>query len=233
MDSDITDGYGSINAFLLQIIMDLDEYITLHSDRQPQHLAQLYRETHLHRLYSRMCCEPAQGRLLKMLTRMIAPKRILELGTFSGYSTLCFAEGMPEGAEVHSVEIDDEAEDSILAAFNKTPWADRIHLHIGDAMEIVPKISHTPWDMVFIDANKRQYSDYYNMIKPLVRPGGYIIADNTLWSGKVLETAAPNDIQTIELQKFNELVANDTEVEKVIIPVRDGLTIIHKLDLTK
>lgn len=208
--------------------MTTDEYATSHSDPQPDHLAALYRHTHLTRLYPRMCCEPLQGRLLKMLTRMTSPQRILELGTFSGYSTLCFAEGAPDGAEIHTVEIDDEAEPALRELFASAPGGDRVTLHIGDALDVVPAISHEPWDLVFIDANKRFYTDYYRMIKPLVRPGGYIIADNTLWSGKVLDTAANHDAQTAGVDAFNRLVAGDTEVEKVIIPLRDGLTIIRK-----
>lgn len=206
---------------------DIDEYVTRYSDQQPPELAQLYRHTHLTRLYPRMCCEPVQGRLLKMLTAMIRPKRILELGTFSGYSTLCFAEGMPADAEIHTIEIDDEAEPELTALFAASDRAADIHLHIGDAMNLVPQISETPWDLVYIDANKRQYSDYYRMIKPLVAPGGYILADNTLWSGKVLEPEANHDAQTRGVDSFNRLVAEDADVEKVIIPLRDGLTLIR------
>lgn len=176
-----------------------------------------------------MCCEPVQGRLLKMLTEMTAPRRILELGTFSGYSTLCFAEGMPSDAVIHTIEIDDEAEDSLRGVFDASPWGDRIVLHIGDALSVVPEISTEPWDLVYIDANKRCYVDYYNMVKPLVRPGGYIFADNTLWSGKVLDLEANHDAQTRGVDDFNRLVAADTDVEKVMIPVRDGLTIIRKI----
>ena len=210
--------------------MTIDEYITNHSDQQPEHLARLYRQTHITRLYSRMCCEPVQGRLLKMLTRMIQPQRILELGTFSGYATLCFAEGMPDNAEIHTVEIDDEAEDSLLQAFGMSPWAERIHLHIGDALDVVAEISVEPWDLVYIDANKRIYCEYYEMLKPLVRPGGYILADNTLWSGKVTDTDAYNDAQTVGIDRFNCMVAEDVDVEKVMIPLRDGLTLIRKKD---
>ncbi len=210
-------------------MLDIDQYVTLHSDQQPRHLAELYRTTHLTRLYPRMCCEPVQGRLLKMLTEMTAPRRILELGTFSGYSTLCFAEGMPSDAVIHTVEIDDEAEDGLRSVFDASPWGDRIVLHIGDAMSVVPEISTEPWDLVYIDANKRCYVDYYNMVKPLVRTGGYIFADNTLWSGKVLDIETNHDAQTRGVDDFNRLVAADTDVEKVMIPVRDGLTIIRKI----
>ncbi|MCM1033211.1 MAG: O-methyltransferase [Odoribacter sp.] len=207
--------------------MDIDEYVTLHSDAQPPVLERLYRHTHLTRLYPRMCCEPIQGRLLKMLTSMIKPLHILELGTFSGYSTLCFAEGMPSGAEIHTVEIDDEAAPELEELFAASPRGNDIHLHIGDALAVVPKISDVPWDMVYIDANKRQYVDYYLMIKPLMANGGYILADNTLWSGKVLDPVANHDAQTRGVDDFNRLVATDTDVEKVMIPLRDGLTLIR------
>lgn len=209
--------------------MDIEQYATEHSDPQSAQLADLYRRTHLHRLYPRMCCEPLQGRLLKMLTRMVAPRRILELGAFSGYSTLCYAEGMPPDAELFTIEVDDEVADDLRAEFDTSPWADRIHLHVGDALDIIPTLSaHEPWDMVFIDANKRQYADYYRLLLPRLAPGGYIIADNTLWSGKVLDTAAHHDAQSRAIDQFNKLVAADPAVEKVIIPLRDGLTIIRK-----
>lgn len=209
--------------------MDIEQYATEHSDRQSAQLADLYRRTHLHRLYPRMCCEPLQGRLLKMLTRMVAPRRILELGAFSGYSTLCYAEGMPADAELFTIEVDDEVADDLRAEFDASPWGDRIHLHVGDALDIIPTLSaHEPWDMVFIDANKRQYADYYRLLLPRLAPGGYIIADNTLWSGKVLDTAAHHDAQSTAIDQFNKLVAADATVEKVIIPLRDGLTIIRK-----
>lgn len=206
----------------------LDDYITAHSDAQPPELERLYRHTHLTRLYPRMCCEPVQGRLLKMLTTMIKPRRILELGTFSGYSTLCFAEGMPPGAVLHTVEIDDEAEDDLRQLFADSPRGGDIFLHIGDALEVVPAISSEPWDIIYIDANKRSYVDYYRMLKPLLAHGGYILADNTLWSGKVLQPENCHDAQTRGVDDFNRLVADDPEVEKVMIPLRDGLTIIRK-----
>lgn len=208
----------------------IDLYVERHSDRQPAHLEQLYRHTHQTRLYPRMCCEPVQGRLLKMLTEMIRPHRVLELGTFSGYSTLCFAEGLPAGGTIDTVEIDDEAADELRRLFDTAPGGHSITLHIGDALEVVPRIASEPWDMMFIDANKRNYVDYYRMLKPLLRPGGYIIADNTLWSGKVVDTKANNDAQTVGVDEFNRLVADDDEVEKVMIPLRDGLTIIRKKD---
>ena len=205
-----------------------EAYILAHSSAEPAQLSALYRDTYLKRLYPHMCCEPLQGRLLVLLTRMLRPMRILELGTFSGYSTLCFAEGMPDGAQIHSVEIDDEAEEDLRALFAASPRGADIHLHIGDALTVVPQISTQPWDLVYIDANKRSYADYYNMVKTFVRPGGFIFADNTLWSDYVLD-AAHHDAQTLGLRKFNDLVAADPEVLKVILPLYDGLTLIQKL----
>lgn len=207
---------------------DLEAYISEHIDAEPEILRRLYRHTHLHHLYARMCSGHVQGRILRMLTAMIQPRRILELGTFTGYSALCFAEGMPADGELHTVEIDDENADELTQLFSSHPRGADIHLHIGDAREIVPTLPGL-WDLVFIDANKRHYTDYYKMILPRVRPGGYIIADNTLWDGKVLDPQAHADAQTAGILTFNDLVAADPRVEKVMLPVRDGMTIIRKL----
>ena len=205
---------------------ELENYILEHIDPEPELLRHVNRDTHVMCLYSNMCSGHLQGRLLKMLTRMIRPHRILELGTFTGYSALCFAEGMPEDAELHTVEINDELADFIQGHFDSSPRAEQIHLHIGDAQEIVPAIGG-PWDLVFIDANNRTYKEYYEMILPDVRPGGFIIADNTLWYGKVSD-AKCHDAQTLGIMSFNDNVSNDPRVEKVILPLRDGLTIIYK-----
>ncbi len=159
---------------------------------------------------------------------MIRPRRVLELGTFTGYSALCFAEGMPEDAELHTVELDDELEDFITERFASSPYASRMHLHIGDAMEVVPTLGDG-FDLVFIDANKRTYIDYYEMVLPLVNKGGFIFADNTLWDGKVLAPEAHHDAQTRGILDFNDYVARDSRVERIILPLRDGLTIIRKL----
>lgn len=209
--------------------MDIDEYIDRHISPEPTHLTEVYRRTYLHHLYPRMCSGHSQGRLLKLLTQMVSPQRILELGTFTGYATLCFAEGMPEGCRIHTVEIDDENEEELLATFAATPWADRIHLHIGDAIEVIPTIREK-WDLVFIDANKRHYIDYFELVVPRMNPGGYIFADNTLWSGKILDPEANHDPQTRGILEFNELVAVDSRVETVILPIRDGMTILRVKD---
>lgn len=208
---------------------DIDSYIAEHIDAEPPGLHELYRRTHLTRLYPRMCCGHVQGRILKMLTTMIRPMHILELGTFSGYSALCLAEGMPHGAVLHTIEIDDEAEDAIRQALETSPRAADITLHIGDALDIVPQLP-LQWDMALIDANKRHYVDYYRMLRPRMAPGAYIIADNTLWDGKVTDPEA-SDPQTRGIRDFNDLIAADASVEKVILPLRDGLTIIRCLPL--
>lgn len=204
-----------------------EDYILKHSTQEPPQLARLYRQTHISRLYPRMCCEPLQGRLLVMLTAMIKPKRILELGTFSGYSALCFAEGMPADAELHTVEIDDEAAPALRRLFEDSPYSSRIHLHIGDALSVIPEISDEKWDLVYIDANKRNYPDYYRDVKPLVNAGGYILADNTLWSDFVLD-ASHKDAQSRGIREFNNLVSSDQDVSVVMLPIYDGLTIIRK-----
>lgn len=205
--------------------MNLEEYIESHIDAEPEHLHALYRRTHLTRLYPRMCSGHVQGRLLTMLAKMISPHRVLELGTFTGYSALCLAEGMPDDGVLHTVEIDDESEDELTELFASAPSGHKIRLHIGDATELIPSLGDG-WDLVFIDANKRSYSDYYRLVLPRVKSGGYIIADNTLWDGKVV--AESHDAQTSGILAFNDLVAADPTVEKVILPIRDGMTIIRK-----
>ena len=203
----------------------MDQYIASHIDPEPADLHALYRRTHLTRLYPRMCSGHVQGRILKMLAMMIRPSRVLELGTFSGYSALCLAEGMAPGSQLHTVEIDDEAEDALRETFAASPYGDRITLHIGDALQVIERLKGE-WDLVFIDANKRNYVDYYRLVRPRMSRGGYIIADNTLWDGKVTDPGA-HDAQTEGIRAFNDLVAADTSVEKVILPLRDGLTIIR------
>ena len=206
----------------------LNDYILNHIDAEPEHLYRLERDTHLRLLYSRMCSGHLQGRLLKMLVRMAKPERILELGTFSGYSAQCLAEGLLSGdAQVHTIEIEDELEDFLRQHFADSPVGHRIHLHIGDASQILPQLN-LMFDLVFIDANKRHYPQYYELVLPWLTPGGFIIADNMLWDGKVAEPHAKIDPQTEGILSFNQMVAADPRVEKVIIPVRDGLTIIYK-----
>lgn len=206
---------------------ELEEYILAHISPEGEMLRRLNRETHLYHLRPRMCSGHLQGRLLKMFVRMTAPKAILELGTFTGYSALCLAEGIAPDGVVHTIEIDDELEDFIRAHFDASEYGSRIVLHIGDAEQIIPTLD-TRFDLVFIDANKRDYVAYYEMAMQVLNPGGFIIADNTLWDGKVVTCTEKIDAQTAGILAFNDHVAADDRVEVVIIPLRDGLTIIHK-----
>lgn len=186
----------------------------------------LWRATQLHLLYGRMASGHLQGRLLKMLVGMIRPKLVLEIGTYSGYSGLCIAEGLPEGGHLHTVEINDEQEDFTLPWFENSPYKDKITMHIGDALEVVPKLG-LMFDMAFIDGDKRKYVEYYEMVMAHLNDGGYILADNTLWDGHVVEEET-KDAQTEGIRAFNDWVAKDDRVEKVILPLRDGLSIIRK-----
>ncbi len=205
----------------------LEEYILNHIDPESELLAELNRDTHLYHLRPRMVSGHLQGRILTMMCRMIRPRRILELGTFTGYSALCLAEGLVEGGEVHTIEIDDEIEDFTRGYFDRSPYADQIKMFIGDASEIIPTLPDT-YDLVFIDANKRDYLKYYELVLPKIHPGGFILADNTLWDGKVVTDPNSRDAQTIGIESFNDFVATDSRVEKVILPLRDGLTILWK-----
>lgn len=206
--------------------MTLDEYILQHIDAEGDYLHALWRDTQLRLSYGQMASGHLQGRLLKMLVEMAKPLKVLELGTFSGYATLCMAESLGEEAEIHTFEVFDENEDFLRKWFEGSAYKDKIRLHIGDALQLVPQMQER-WDFAFIDADKREYVAYYEMLLPLMNPGGFIIADNTLWYGHVLEDARESDMQTKGVQAFNELVAKDSRVEKVILPLRDGLTIIR------
>lgn len=185
----------------------LEEYILSHISAEPEYLKRLYRDTYLTTTYPRMCSGHIQGRILSMISHLCGPRRIIELGTFTGYSALCLAEGfVPE--ELHTVEIDDEFEDRLLATFANSPYGSGIHLHIGDALEVIPTLGRD-WDLGFIDANKRHYIEYYEILLPRMRRGGIILADNTLWSGKVAVTPAPHDAQSRGILDFNDHVAAD------------------------
>lgn len=205
----------------------LDEYILAHISPEPEHLRKLYRRTHLRHLYPRMCSGHLQGRMLSMLSAMIHPSRVLELGAYTGYSALCLAEGLAEDGRLHTIEVDDEMEDELLDLFATAPGGDRITLHIGDAEQLIDSIDET-WDLVYIDANKRRYIEYLTLVLPHLRKGGFIIADNTLWDGKVTDTEANHDAQTLALDRFNKFVAGRDDLETVILPLRDGLTLIRK-----
>jgi predicted O-methyltransferase YrrM len=205
----------------------LDEYILQHIEPEPDYLYRLWRATNIHMLHGRMASGHLQGRLLKMLVQMIQPKNILEVGTFSGYSALCMAEGLEEGGRLYTFEINDEQEDFTRPWIEGSPVADKIEFIIGDANVEAPKLGIV-FDMAFIDGDKRTYQQTYETVLSLLRPGGFIIADNTLWDGHVIDPNYQKDQQTRGIETFNDFVRNDTRVEQVILPLRDGLTLIRK-----
>lgn len=206
----------------------LDHYILNHISPEEDFLYELDRETHLKVLRSRMLSGHLQGQILSMISCMIQPKCILEIGTFTGYSALCLAKGLAEVGQLHTIEIDDELESIAQKYFKKSGLADRIVQHIGDAREIIPSIGQK-FDLVFIDADKREYSDYYNLVFDHVRVGGFILADNILWDGKVVDPDAASEEQTRGILEFNDLVQNDSRVRNVILPVRDGIMVVQKI----
>lgn len=208
--------------------MTIEEYILQHIDAEPEYLYQLYRATNIHLLHGRMASGHLQGRLLKMLVQMIRPKHILEVGTFSGYSALCMAEGLEEDGHLYTFEINDEQEDFTRQWIEQSPVADKISFMIGDAITEAPQLD-IMFDMAFIDGDKRTYCETYEAVLPMIRKGGFIIADNTLWDGHVIDSAYDRDQQTTGIREFNDHVASDNRVEKVILPLRDGLTLIRKI----
>ena len=205
----------------------LDTYILAHIEPEPDYLYRLWRATNIYMLHGRMASGHLQGRLLKMLVQMIRPKRILEVGTFSGYSALCMAEGLEEGGKVYTFEINDEQEDFTRPWIEGSPVADKVEFIIGDAIKEAPKLG-LEFDMAFIDGDKRTYVETYEMVLGILRPGGFILADNTLWDGHVTDPAYDRDHQTQGIRRFNDHIAQDTRVEQVILPLRDGLTLIRK-----
>ncbi|MDY4644253.1 O-methyltransferase [Prevotella sp.] len=208
---------------------DIEKYVLAHSEPEGDYLYRLYRATNIHTIHGRMASGHLQGRLLKMLVSMIRPKNILEVGTFSGYSAICMAEGLDEGGKVWTFEINDEMEDFTRPWIENSPVADKIDFRIGDANIEAPKLGVT-FDLAFVDGDKRTYVETYEMVLRLLRPGGYIIADNTLWDGHVTDPAYDHDHQTQGIRLFNDYVAADNRVEQVIVPLRDGLTLIRKKD---
>lgn len=208
--------------------MTLDDYILSHIDPEGDYLYRLWRATNVHLLHGRMASGHLQGRLLKMIVTMIRPKNILEVGTFSGYSAICMAEGLEEGGRLYTFEINDEMEDFTRTWIEGSSVADKIDFRIGDANVEAPRLG-IEFDMVFIDGDKRTYLETYEMVLRILRPGGFILVDNILWDGHVLEQAKPADRQTQGIEAFNDYVARDSRVERVILPIRDGLTIIRKL----
>ena len=218
--------------------MDLYRYIKEHTTPQGEALDWIEKQTNIRTNHARMLSGAVQGRFLMMMTEMIRPVRILELGTFTGYSSVCLASCLPEGGHLDTLEINDELEDLIMEGFERAGLSDRITLHIGDCKKTLEQLRSgilgskdggtRLYDMVYMDANKREYPEYYSLVFDLVRPGGYILADNVLWDGKVYEDNVPGDRQTSGIARFNDMVAADPRVECVIVPMRDGLYLIRK-----
>lgn len=207
--------------------MSVEEYIEQMSSPENEALQEITRSTNLHVLNAHMLSGHVQGRVLSMLSRMIRPHRILELGTFTGYSALCLAEGLENDGRLITIEHNDELEETIRHNLSQSPLADRIELRISDCKSVIGDLIG-PFDLVFIDADKREYCDYLDLVYPLVKPGGWILADNVLWDGHIVDPAYDKDKQTLGLRAFNEKVRQDDRLEKVILPLRDGLTIIQK-----
>ena len=205
----------------------LEQYILQHSDAESPLLSAMVRDANVHLLRPRMLSGHIQASFIKMMCRMVGASKILEIGTFTGYTALAMAETLDEKGKIDTIEIDDEMEPFINRYVAQSPHGDKIRLHIGDAVDVIPQLTEV-YDLVFIDADKRLYKTYYNLIFDKVRKGGVILADNTLWDGKVLHDPAPSDRQTIGVMEFNDYVAADTRVEKTMVPLRDGLTIIWK-----
>ncbi|WP_010522426.1 O-methyltransferase [Aquimarina agarivorans] len=202
----------------------LDDYVAAHSEKEPQLLQQLTRETYQKILQPRMLSGHYQGRILSMLSKLIQPKTILEIGTYTGYSALCLCEGLKKDGLLHTIDINEELEDFQRSYFDKSPYGRNIKQHIGNAIEIIPKLT-TKFDLVFIDADKPNYVNYFNLIIDKMNSGGIILSDNVLWSGKVIEKLQPNDESTKALIEYNKLLAEDPRIETVLLPIRDGLTI--------
>ena len=213
-------------------MQSIDDYIAEHSEREDDYLYRLYRATNVHLLRSRMASGHVQGVFLRMLVEMICPRNVLEIGTYTGYSALSMASGLADGAKLLTFEINDEQEDFTRKWIEDSPWCDKIEFHIGDVISDLPLLVKEreclKFDLAFIDGDKKQYVDYYRLVMEHLRPGGYILADNTLWDGHVVDAAYDKEKQTVGIRMFNDMVAADESVEKVIIPMRDGLTLIRK-----
>ena len=209
--------------------MTLEEYISSHSTPENEVLEAITRDTYVHVLNPHMLSGHVQGRVLNMISHMIRPKRILELGTFTGYSALCLAEGLAEGGKLVTIEHNDELEETIRRNLSLSSFGDRIELRIGDCKLVIGDLKDQVFDLVFIDADKREYCAYLEAVYPLVPVGGFILADNTLWDGHIIDPAYDKDKQTLGLRAFNDKIKEDDRFEQVILPLRDGLTIIRKV----
>ena len=206
------------------------KYIEDHASTPSQALDWVVKQTHIRTNHARMLSGAIQGQILRMLAQMTSATDILELGTFTGYSAICLASALPEGGHLDTLELNDELEDLILEGFDRAGLADKIELHIGDCKETVLRLKEEGrmYDIVYIDANKREYCEYYDLVFDMIRPGGLILADNVIWDGKVCQDPLPQDKQTLSIVRFNDMVSADPRVESVILPLRDGLNIIRK-----
>ncbi len=210
------------------ISQELEDYIEQHSEKEPVLLAALSKETYQKILLPRMLSGHFQGRVLSMLSKLIRPLNILEIGTYTGYSALCLCEGMQEKGQLHTIDIKEELVDFQRKHFDKSPWGNQIVQHLGEAVAIIPTLD-IKFDLVFIDADKENYLNYFELILPKMNKGGIILSDNVLWSGKVLEPLHPNDLSTKVLMEYNQLLATDARIETVLLPIRDGLTVSRVL----
>lgn len=207
---------------------DLEDYIEQHSENEPALLASLNKETYQKILLPRMCSGHFQGRVLSMLSKLIRPLNILEIGTFTGYATLCLCEGMQANGQLHTIDIKEELVDFQRKYFDQSPWKNQITQHLGEALAIIPTLD-LKFDLVFIDADKENYINYFHLILPKMNVGGIILSDNVLWSGKVVEPLQKNDLSTKVLLEYNLLLKNDPRIETVLLPIRDGLTVSRVL----
>ena len=205
----------------------IDEYVINHSEDEPELLKQLSRETHQKILQPRMLSGHFQGRVLSMISKILNPQYILEIGTYTGYSALCLAEGLQANGELHTIDHNEELFDFQTKYFKKSSFGNQIHQHLGNALEIIPKLDMV-FDLVFIDADKENYSNYFHLIIDKLHAGGIILSDNVLWSGKVLQPLEPDDIDTKALIEYNQLLKTDKRIETILLPIRDGLTICRK-----
>ena len=213
---------------MIKIDKAIDQYLVSHIDDESPLLARLYRQTQVLMVNGRMCSGHLQGSLLTLLSKLVRPSRILEIGTYTGYSALCLVNGLSADGILHTIEINDELELLAASFFEESGLRDRIIQHIGDADDIIPLLNEK-FDLVFIDADKRKYLSHYNLVFPKVAIGGVIIADNTLWAGKVVQKVVANDDQTIGIMQFNDFVKTDNRVETFMIPIRDGMTVLRKI----
>ncbi len=207
---------------------NIENYAETHTEAESEFLYQLNRDTHLKILQPRMLSGQLQGRLLSMLSHLVQPNRILEIGTYTGYSALCMAEGLQEGGKLITVDCNEDIAHFTRDVFEKSPFRNQIEFHCAEALDFIPTLTET-FDLVFIDADKSNYLNYFELVLPKVRPGGLIIADNVLWSGKVLDLENNTDVDTVVIHEFNEKVHHDPRVQNVLLPIRDGLMVLRKL----